>query len=180
MKNNKSNSVRRTDSDIIKLILTDHIPLKKLIKTLIDTDIKFSEKKPSFEKFATQLLAHAKPEAESLYARLKEGKGEMRLEGFEGETEHDIAENLIEEIRQTEDRNEWLAKVKVLGELVRHHIEEEEGEMFKVVKREFDTEDRVDIGEEYLQLKQQFEADMQIAGKRSRSGKNIFQIESTL
>lgn len=169
MKNKKTNSSRKpttknrgskastNESDIIQLILKDHMPLKKLIKILKDSDCKMSVKRPAFEKFAPMLLAHAKPEEESLYARLKEGDDELRTEGFEGETEHAIADELIEQIKQTQDEDNWMAKVKVLGELVEHHIEEEEGEMFRMVKKEFDIETRVAIGETYMSLKEKFE-----------------------
>ncbi len=45
-----------------------------------------------------------------------------------------------------------MAKVKVVAELVEHHIEEEEGEMFKEIRKEFDKEIRMQIGEDYTRL----------------------------
>ena len=125
----------KNSGDVIQLILKDHLPLKKLIAVLKDADAKKSEKKPAFEKFAPTLLAHSKPEEESLYVHLKEDRV-LRAEGFEAGTEHALADQLIEDIKQTHDDDEWMAKVKVLAELVEHHIEEEEGEMFKMVRKE--------------------------------------------
>lgn len=154
MKKKKS---ARNPGDIIQLILKDHIPLKKLIEILKDPEEKISIKKPAFEKFAPSLLSHSKPEEESLYVHLKEESAELRAEGFEGTIEHTLAEQIIDEIGQTHDQDEWMAKVKVLAELVEHHIEEEEGEMFKKLKKEFNLDRRVEIGEEYRRLRNKFE-----------------------
>lgn len=171
-------AAKKNQNDIIKLILEDHVPLKKLIKVLKDPHIKMSEKRPSFEKFAVQLLAHAKPEEASLYSWMQENKSEARMEAFEGLTEHAIAEHLIEEIRVTTDKNEWLGKVKVLGELVEHHIQEEETSMFKLVKKEFNAEMRAEIGDEYLKQKAEYEENLKPLRKRAR--KPTHQLESTL
>lgn len=178
MKVKKNLSAKTGKTDIIKLILEDHVPLKKLIKVLKDPHIKMSEKRPSFEKFAVQLLAHAKPEEQSLYSWLQAGKSEMRIEGFEGLTEHAIAEHLIEEIRVTTDKNEWLGKVKVLGEVVEHHIHEEETSVFKLVKKEFGMQLRAEIGEEYLKQKEEYQENLKPFRKRPRS--QAYELESTL
>ncbi len=75
------------------------------------------------------------------------------MEGLEGDTEHAIADQLINEIKASEqDEDLWNAKVKVLAELVEHHIEEEEGELSKEIRKEFDAETRVQIGEDYTNL----------------------------
>ncbi len=178
MKTNKKLATKQNQIDIIKLILEDHVPLKKLIKALKNPHIKMSEKRPSFEKFAVQLLAHAKPEENSLYCWMQESKAEARMEAFEGLTEHAIAEHLIEEIRSTTDKNEWLGKVKVLGELVEHHIQEEETSMFKLVKKEFNMGIRAEIGAEYLKQKEEYEENLKTFRKRAR--RPTYQLESTL
>ena len=181
MKSRKNRKVTKPETDIIELILHDHLPLKKLVKVLHDLSIKNSEKKASFEKFATLLLAHAKPEEQSLYSRLQEAKkADLRIEGFEGLTEHGIAENLIEEIRQTENKNEWTGKVKVLAEIVDHHLREEEGEMFKLVKKEFNLETRLEIGADYLFFKDEYEKNKQSVGKRKSQRKQPEFVESML
>ncbi len=157
----KKQASQGKEGDIIRLILKDHLPLKKLIETLKDSDAKLSEKKTAHEKFVPLLLTHAKAEEESLYVHMKEEDAELRAQGFEGDTEHALAERLIEEIKNTRDQDEWTAKVKVLAELVEHHIEEEEGEMFKEVRKEFELEKRTEIGDEYTRLYAQHKIDLQ-------------------
>ena len=64
-----------------------------------------------------------------------------------------------------------MAKVKVLAELVEHHIEEEEGEMFKKLKKEFNLDKRVEIGEEYRRLRNEFKNEF-AEDSRSRKQSN--------
>lgn len=148
-------AMKSASSDIIQLILQDHKPLKELIEILKDDETEFSEKKPVFEEFAPLLLSHAEPEEQSLYTHMKEEE-ELRAEGFEGQTEHALASQLIEDINQTSDEDEWMAKVKVLAEMVEHHIEEEEEEMFPDIKKQLDSEARIAIGEEYMRLRDDY------------------------
>ncbi len=146
---------KMSSNDIIQIILQDHKPLKELIETLKDSEVEFAEKKPAFEEFAPLLLSHAEPEQESLYLHMKDEE-ELRAESFEGDTEHALASQLIEEINQTSDEDEWMAKVKVLAEMVKRHIEEEEKEMFPNIRKEIDAEKRIAIGEEYIRLRDEY------------------------
>ncbi|MBC7370800.1 MAG: hemerythrin domain-containing protein [Bdellovibrionaceae bacterium] len=139
--------------DIIKLILADHKPLKKLIKILKDSDkYDMNERQDAFEEFAPLLAIHAKPEEQTMYVFMKDEE-ELREEGFEGDVEHMLADQLIEEIKRTEDEDLWSARVKVLAEIVEHHIEEEEEELLPDFKKHSEPEQRAELGAEYLQLK---------------------------
>ncbi len=148
----------QAQSDIIKLILTDHKPLKELIEVMKDPDKSVLERSAAFEEFAPLLVIHAKPEEESLYHFLKDDD-DLSQEGFEGEVEHGLADQMIEEIKRT-DKNEdlWSARVKVLAELVEHHLEEEEEELFPEFRKHSDVEERAKLGLRYVQLKSKYEA----------------------
>lgn len=143
----------RTQEDIIELILQDHKPLKKLIRVLKSSRKEFAEKGPAFQEFAPLLISHAKPEEHSLYISMKKD-GELRSEAFEGDTEHSLADQLVEEIKRTDDEDVWMAKVKVLAELVEHHIEEEEEDMLPNYKKETALNERVEVGQLYMRLRQ--------------------------
>lgn len=147
----KKKSPASKEADIIAVILEHHKPLKELITQLKSDDLEQSEKRLAFQEFAPLLLSHAEPEEKTLYVRMKEND-ELRTEGFEGDVEHHLAVQMINEVVNTEDPDEWMAKVKVLAELVEHHIEEEEEEMFPDVKKELDLETRIALADEYLRL----------------------------
>lgn len=142
--------------DIVQLILADHKPLKELIRTLKDSEAGFSKRQAAFEKFGVLLTAHAKSEEQALYVDMKEDK-EMRTEGFEGDVEHMLAEQLLQEAQATNDEDLWSAQVKVLAELVEHHIEEEESEMLPDYKKHSTEEDRSALGQKYLHLKAKYD-----------------------
>lgn len=152
--NENLNNPNPSNSDIVELILQDHRPLKDLIKILKNAKGDASERFEAFEKFAPLLLSHAKPEEESLYDFLK-SNDEMILEGIEGDTEHGLALQLVDEIYDTVDENLWSAKVKVLAELVEHHIKEEEGAMLPHFRKHSTPEERTSLGAQYLRLRDQ-------------------------
>lgn len=150
-KNSNSNP-----EDIINLIMNDHMPLKECIEIMKDEDAELSEKRAAFEEFAPLLAAHAKPEEQTWYVVMKEDD-ELRVEGLEGDVEHALADQLCEEVKRTEDPELWEAKVKVLAELVEHHIEEEEEEMLPDYRKNSTAEERVELGLKYLEFKAAFE-----------------------
>ena len=153
----KSSSID-SDNDIVGLILTDHKALREMIETLKDEDEELEKKAEVFEQFAPTLIAHAKPEEKTLYLAMKE-IDDLRSEGFEGEVEHTLADQLVEEIKRTRDEDEWMAKVKVLAELVEHHIEEEEEELLPNYKKESSKEDRFELGIQFLDAKAEIESE---------------------
>ncbi len=138
--------------DIVDLILEDHKPLKELIEVMKDTDNSLAERKSAYEEFAPLLAKHAKPEEQILYVHMKRDK-RLRTEGFEGDVEHVLAEQLVDETKNTADEELWSARVKVLAELVEHHIEEEEEELLPKFRKFSTREDRVAMGIEFLDAK---------------------------
>ncbi|MGZ6469432.1 MAG: hemerythrin domain-containing protein, partial [Bdellovibrionota bacterium] len=86
-------------NDIFEIILKHHKPLKPLFKTMKNPKATLSQLQHAFEEFAPLLIMHSRPEEKALYAPMKERKSDIRTEGFEGETEHHIADQLIAEIR---------------------------------------------------------------------------------
>lgn len=134
--------------DINELILQDHKPLKALIKTLKNKEIKRSEKEELFEEFVIDLLAHAKAEEQTLYVAMKDYEP-LKVGSFEGDTEHALADQLVQEINSSPNDYEWLAKVKVLAEMVEQHIEEEEQELLAQANKIIPEAERLMIGAEY-------------------------------
>ena len=154
MTTQKRNSTtdRKTSNDIIQLILEDHKSLKKLIQVMKDSESSIEEREEAFGEFAPLIGCHAKPEEESLYVAMKELTG-LRSEAFEGDVEHGLADQLIEEIKRTDDEDLWVARVKVLAELVEHHVEEEEKDLLPDYRKNSDLEVRIQLGQKYLKIK---------------------------
>ena len=74
----------------------------------------------------------------------EEAKQEV-LEGFE---EHDVVKTMLKSFEKVSPGNDrWMAKMKVLKEIVEHHVKEEEKEMFKLARKALDKEQAQDIAE---------------------------------
>ena len=79
-----------------------------------------------------ELMRHAEMEEQIVYPALQEADGDVYHEAHE---EHHVAELLVGEIGSMAPDDVYKAKVIVLAENVRHHIEEEESEGFKLLKK---------------------------------------------
>lgn len=147
--------VQKRSSDIIQIILKDHKPLWALIKTMKSKKLSYSEKKAAFEKFAPLLTSHAKPEEQTWYVQMK-SEDDGVVDGLEGDVEHGLADQLCEELKSSPDRDMFMAKVKVLAELVEHHLEEEEDDLLPEFKKDSTAEERFKLGEKYLEIQDAF------------------------
>ena len=134
--------------DAITLLKTDHDKVKKLLNELESTTER-GEKTRS-ELFATikaELTVHEVIEEEIFYPELKAHPKaqDIVLEAFE---EHHVVDLLMGELESLDVTDEtWGAKALVMKENIEHHIEEEEGEMFKQARRVFDKEELDQLGE---------------------------------
>lgn len=93
-----------------------------------------ADKKRLADKICLALKVHAQIEEELFYppAREKTGDGDLIDEAL---VEHTGAKTLIAQIEAMRPGQPlYDAKVKVLGEQVRHHVEEEETELFPEVR----------------------------------------------
>jgi len=148
----RTSTQKRVSNDIVELILEDHKPLKELIRILKDDEQDFEKRSEAMDQFAVALICHAKPEEEVLYEQIKKIK-ELRTEGYEGEVEHTLADQMVEEIRRTTDPDVWSAKVKVVAELVEHHIKEEESELLPDFQSYSEANMREQLGVQFLEAK---------------------------
>ena len=73
---------------------------------------------------------------------------------FEALEEHHVVDLVLPEIKATEpDADEFKAKAKVLKDLVEHHAEEEETEMFPRAKKLMDRTQLVELGQQLADAK---------------------------
>ena len=86
-----------------------------------------------------ELEVHADLEEKLIYPAIREqiDEDEMMNEAIE---EHHLVHVLIKELKKLKPKDEvFQAKFKVLGELVKHHIEEEEGKSYRKLNRAIST-----------------------------------------
>jgi hemerythrin superfamily protein len=126
-----------TSIDAVALLEQDHEDVKDLFEQyeeLVDNDGSDDEKQAIAQQICTMLAAHATVEEELFYPAVRDALKEDELVD-EAVVEHASAKDLIAQLESMAPGDElYDAKVKVLGELIDHHVEEEEGEMFPKVR----------------------------------------------
>src|SRR6185436_17426598 len=126
-------TARAAKTDATVLLERDHADVKKLFKEyekLADAEADGEERQALAEQICDMLTVHATIEEEIFYPAAREADVESDLLD-EAEVEHASAKDLIAQIKAMgPDEELYDAKVKVLGEYIDHHVQEEEGEMF--------------------------------------------------
>jgi hemerythrin superfamily protein len=123
--------------DALELLKADHKKVKKLFKDFekMKEDADASEKQALADEICNELTIHAEAEEELFYPAAREVIEEEDLLN-EAEVEHATAKDLIAQIQEMDSTDPMFeAKVKVLGEYINHHVEEEEKELFPLVKK---------------------------------------------
>jgi len=148
-------ATRRTKNDAIKLLTADHAKVKKMFKEFEKLSKKDDEegKQELATQICQELTVHAQLEEEIFYPAAREAIEDEELMN-EAVVEHNSAKELIAQIQSMGASDPMFdATVKVLGEYVNHHIEEEQNEIFpKVEKAKVDLEE---IGAEIAQRKEE-------------------------
>lgn len=122
--------------DIFELLEREHEEVKGLLERLSDTtENAVKTREDVFGKLHAQLNAHSRAEEAVFYRRLEQAQ-ETRDLSLEGVEEHHMVDKLLEEMAGMDVGDEqWTAKLSVLSEQVRHHIDEEEKELFPKAKK---------------------------------------------
>jgi len=123
--------------DAIKLLMTDHREVEALFKKFESVKDDDSVKADIVAQICEALSVHAEIEEEIFYPAAREAlseKGEDLVD--EAEVEHESIKSLVEWLEDAQPGDEhYDAKVKVLTEYVKHHVKEEENELFPKVKK---------------------------------------------
>ena len=98
-------------------------------------------------KIFEELEVHTRIEEEIFYPAITKLNDEIHELVTEGVEEHHVVDTLMAEVKMLGPSDEeWAAKIKVLIENVEHHAEEEEQEMFPVVRKAMNDDARADLG----------------------------------
>ncbi len=140
--------------DAITLLKDDHAKVKKMLTALEETTERaVKTRQEGLAELKRELQVHEAIEEEIFYPALKqhaEAK-EIVLEAYE---EHEVVDTIMGEIERTPVEDErWAAKFKVMKENLEHHIEEEEGEMFKKARDVFDRGTLEELGRQMKERK---------------------------
>jgi len=140
-------SKNATIYDILKL---EHKDVKKLFKQIIDSE----RYQDNVYRIIKKLLSiHMEAEEKFFYEKLV-NNSESRPETLEGFEEHEVTKKAMMDVDDSEENDVKFARVKVLNELVKHHVEEEEDAIFKVARSVLSKEQAQEIAKQFLAEKE--------------------------
>ena len=134
--------------DAIQLLKADHDKVKKLLEEGDATTERAEKTRPQLlATIKQELTVHEDIEETIFYPALKEHPKAKEIvnEAYE---EHNVVDTVMAELEATDVTDErWAAKFTVMKENIEHHIEEEEGEMFKQARAVFDAAELQALGD---------------------------------
>lgn len=137
--------------DALELLADQHEEVERLIEQLEDADDS-DRKAELFRELADKLAAHATIEEKIFYpAMMADKTRELLVESTE---EHLSVKRLLADMMTLDVADEhFTAKLTVLKEQVRHHAhDEEEDQLFPIVRRLFSRDELAAIGNELLAM----------------------------
>lgn len=140
--------------DIFQALKKDHAEAKSLMKKLEKIGGQNgAERDDLFSQLRQGLELHSAIEEKLFYPALKDNDTthDLVLESLE---EHHVVKQLLEELQEVKDNEQWHAKFCVLVENVQHHIEEEEEDLFKKANKVFTKQQAKELGDRAVQEKE--------------------------
>jgi len=150
----RGNLAKSVSQDAVALLKADHKQVAEWFEQF-ESARSENDKQRLAQQICAALTVHAKIEEENFYPAFLDATGETDLH-HEAEIEHQGAKNLIAEIAESSPRDEYFdAKVTVLAELIRHHVNEEEQRDGMFAKAEKSDMDLDALGEQLQSRKEE-------------------------
>ena len=148
----------KPDMDAITLLENDHRRLEDLLKQGEQTtEAAVKGRRALLQTITAELGVHELIEEKLLYPSLKKYP-EARDIVLEGLEEHHVADLILKELHEASvDNEQWGAKFKVFMENIEHHIEEEEGPMFRTARGVMSPDDLEALGAQMAKKKRDAE-----------------------
>ncbi|SEJ11520.1 hemerythrin domain-containing protein [Pseudomonas sp. NFR16] len=144
----------------IDLLTADHERVKSILSQLSESTERGVKKRTDLlNKLEMEITIHTKLEEELLYPAFKEaGAKEQDIMYYEAKEEHRTVDSLVlPDLKQTDPSTpEFSGRVKVVKELLEHHIEEEESEMFPQAKKLLGKAKLEELGAQMEAMKAQY------------------------
>jgi hemerythrin superfamily protein len=141
--------------DILDTLKKEHDEVQELLADLVNSD-GAAPRKSLLKQIKAALVPHTKAEEKIVYDGVIAAKGRKnQVDGAEGYLEHALASQTLLKLDRigVVTSPEFTATAKVLKELVDHHIQEEESNIWSDVKENFDAEARMELNRRFLAAK---------------------------
>jgi hypothetical protein len=139
------------DHDILDTLKKEHDEVRALLEQLVKSEQPATRKK-LLKQVEQALVPHTKAEEKIVYERLLSFKEKnAKIDGEEGFAEHNLADLTLAKLGKISNTMspEFSAHAKVLKELIEHHVEEEERNVWKDVREHCDADERIEMNKKF-------------------------------
>ena len=135
------------------LLKKQHKSVKALFKKVEETE-DGRRRRQLMDEISNELKIHTQSEEEIFYPAVREiGSSKAEEMVDESYEEHHVVDLVLAELPNVDPEDErFAAKMTVLSELVEHHAEEEEDEMFPMAEKKLGKERLQQLGEQMEQM----------------------------
>jgi hemerythrin superfamily protein len=159
-------------ADAIDLLKADHQRVERMFRRFAQARGR-EERAALGGKICDLLAVHMRIEEEIFYPAFMQATGDVEMH-HEAEVEHDGVKILIAQIRQSSpDDAHYTAKIKVLGTLVRHHVQEEEKRDGMFAEARSAGMDLLALGEELKTRRDQLKRRMMPRSRTSAASQGV-------
>jgi len=155
---------RSTQKDAVAILKEDHARVRKLLGQLAKTSEKAASKRTQLlSTIEEELKTHTQIEEDVFYPAFRDAadRSEDRKLYYEAVEEHHVVDLVLPELKGTGTESEqFAAKAKVLKDVVEHHAEEEETEMFPRARKLMGRAELERLGGKLIKAKQALSAGM--------------------
>jgi len=137
-------------NDPVAMLKQDHKEVSAMLKTLTDSR-PGSRRRSTVEKLTAALTLHMEFEEQRIYPLVAQEIDEESAE--EASIEHELAREGLAEVNRLVDEPGFGAAVAMLTAGIKHHVKEEEGEMFPSLKQTLDRDSLSELGDELAATK---------------------------
>lgn len=137
---------------VVKLLLADHKLLRSLMKQVKSHKSTNQESIKAFNTLKKSVLSHVNAE-ENTFLFLIKDHPKFKDHVLEGYEEHRIHEYIFSGIAKVKDTERKVQQMKSFCEVLEHHLDEEEEELFPRFKKYFAFSTRKKIGRNFLKVR---------------------------
>lgn len=153
---------RSTPQDAVAILKEDHTRVRKLLDQLAKTSEKAASKRAQLlATLEEELKTHTRIEEDVFYPAFRDAaeRSDERKLYYEAVEEHHVVDLVLPELKGADAESEqFAAKAKVLKDVVEHHADEEETEMFPRARKLMGREELERLGGELIKAKQALSA----------------------
>ncbi len=136
--------------NIYDVLKQDHDEVKSLLNQLSNKkDYKL------FKELQLKVVAHNEAEEEVFYEPLQKKAGKLKIMVKAGHEEHDLTMEMMKQISQLDNDEEYQALFQVIKKSLEAHIKMEEEDLFKLAEKHFSAKEAEEMATEMAQAKKE-------------------------